>query len=233
MILIWDDFCSWYLEMIKPPYKHPVDKTTYAKTVAFFEDLMKILHPFMPFLTEEIWHLLRDREEGDDIIIARLPETGPADEKIVNAFDKAEQVIIGIRKIRKEKNIPNKETITLLLKKGKHDESMFYPVLEKMGNIDKIEEVTEKPDNVISFIVGAQEYYIPLSESVNVEDEIAKLQEELKYTEGFLNSVMKKLSNERFVNNAPEAVVAKEKKKQADAEARIKVLKEQIGNLKG
>ena len=231
--LIWDDFCSWYLEMIKPPYQHPVDAKTFEKTVLFFEDLMKILHPFMPFLTEEIWHLLRDRGEGDDIIVARLPEAGRSDKKIISAFEKAEQVIIGIRKVRKEKNIPNKESITLLLKKGEHDESMFYPVLQKMGNIDKIEEVTEKPDNVISFIVGAQEYYIPLTESVNVEDEIAKLEEELKYTEGFLNSVMKKLSNERFVNNAPEVVVTKERKKQADAEARIKVLKEQLGNLRG
>ncbi len=231
--LIWDDFCSWYLEMIKPLYQHPVDQVTYEKTVIFFENLMKILHPFMPFLTEEIWHLLRDREEGDDIIIARFPETGTSDNKIISAFDKAEKVIIGVRKVRKEKNIPNKESVRLLLKKGKHDESMFFPVVEKMGNIEKIEEVSEKPGNVISFIVGSQEYYIPLTESVNVEDEIAKLQEELKYTEGFLNSVIKKLSNERFVNNAPGAVVAKERKKQADAEEKIRVLKEQISNLQG
>ncbi len=229
--LVWDDFCSWYLEIIKPAYQHPVDKVTFEKTVAFFEDLMKMLHPFMPFLTEEIWHLLCERKEGDDIIIARLPEASPADKKIIRAFEKAEQVIIGIRKVRMEKNIPNRESIRLILKKGKHDESLFYPVVEKLGNIVKIEEINEKPDNVITFIVGAQEYYIPLTESVNVGDEIAKLKEELKYTEGFLNSVLKKLANERFVNNAPGAVVAKEKQKQADAEARINALKDQLITL--
>lgn len=229
--LVWDDFCSWYLEIIKPAYQRPVDKVTFEKTVAFFEDLMKMLHPFMPFLSEEIWHLLCERKEGDDIIIARLPEASPADKKIIRAFEKAEQVIIGIRKVRMEKNIPNRESIRLIMKKGKHDESMFYPVVEKLGKIIKIEEINEKPDNVITFIVGAQEYYIPLMESVNVGDEIAKLKEELKYTEGFLNSVLKKLANERFVNNAPGAVVAKEKQKQADAEARINALKDQLITL--
>jgi valyl-tRNA synthetase len=231
--LIWDDFCSWYLEIVKPPYQQPIDRKTYEATITFFENLMKLLHPFMPFLTEEIWHMLRERQQGDDIIIAQLSEWQRSNNKVIHAFEKAEEVIIGIRKVRAEKNIPNKESIDLKLQKGKHDESHFYPVVSKLGNVAYIEEVEEKPDNAITFIVGAQEYYIPLTEGVDVEAEVAKLQEELNYTEGFLKSVMKKLSNERFVSNAPEAVVEKERKKQADAEARIKVIKEQLSGLQG
>jgi len=229
--LIWDDFCSWYLEIVKPAYQKPIDAATYKATVDFFEKLMKLIHPFIPFLSEEIWHLLREREEGDDIIIARLPELKKSDASILKAFEKAEEVIIGIRKVRKEKNIPYKESIDLMLQQGKHDESKFYPVVAKLGNVENITEVSEKPGNALAFIVGAQEYYIPLTGNIDVEAETAKLKEEMKYTEGFLNSVLKKLSNERFVNNAPEAVVAIEKKKQADAEARIKVLKEQLANF--
>jgi len=231
--LIWDDFCSWYLEIVKPAYRQPVDSKTLEATIEFFERLMMILHPFMPFLTEEIWHLLKERQAGDDIIIAQQPEKHKADSKIIKAFETAEAVIMGVRKVRKEKNIPQKDPVELKLHKGKHDESMFYPVVAKLGNIDKIEEVAEKPENSITFIVGSQEYYIPMTGNIDVEAELNKLGDELKYTEGFLNSVLKKLSNERFVNNAPEAVVASEKKKQADAEARIKVLREQIEGLKG
>jgi len=230
--LIWDDFCSWYLEIAKPAYQQPIDRKTYEATLDFFENLMKVLHPFMPFLTEEIWHLLRDRNEGDDIIIAQQSNGKKADNTMLKAFEKAEEVIMGIRKIRKEKNIPYKERIDLMLQQGKHNESQFYPVVAKLGNVENINEVSEKPANALTFIVGAQEYYIPLSDSIDVEAEIAKLEEELKYTEGFLKSVVKKLSNERFVNNAPGAVVEKEKQKQGDAEARIRVLKEQLAGLK-
>jgi len=230
--LIWDDFCSWYLEIAKPAYQQPIDKITYETTVAFFEDLIKILHPFMPFITEEIWHLLKERNEGDDIIIATMPVSNGYDKEIIKAFERAESVIIGIRNIRKEKNIPNKESIRLIVKKGDHPECIFYPVISKLGNISNIEEVEEKPDNALTFIVGSQEFYVPITSNVDVEAEIAKLQEELNYTEGFLKSVIKKLSNERFVNNAPKAVVAIEKQKQADAEARIKVIKEQLAGMK-
>ena len=229
--LIWDDFCSWYLEIIKPAYQKPIDATTYAATTDIFEKLMIVLHPFMPFLTEEIWHLLAEREEGDDIILAQQPPTHRSNNKLIAAFEKAEEVIIGIRKIRKEKNIPMKDSIDLMLQKGKHDESLFYTVVSKLGNVSEIVEVEEKPANAITFVVGAQEYYVPMTENIDVEAELAKLNEELKYTQGFLQSVMKKLSNERFVNNAPEAVVAKEKQKMADAEARVKVLKEQLAAL--
>ncbi len=230
--LIWDDFCSWYLEIAKPPYQQPVDKNTYDATVLFFEELMKILHPFMPFITEEIWHLLRERAEGDDIIIAQIPVFKGFDGKIIASFERAEQVINGIRNIRKDKNIPNKESIELVVKKGEHPECIFYPVITKLGNISNIKEVEEKPDNAMTFLVGSQEFYVPFSADIDVEAEIAKLEEELAYTEGFLKSVQKKLSNERFVNNAPEAVVAKEKQKQTDAEARIKTIREQLAGLK-
>lgn len=230
--LIWDDFCSWYLEMVKPAYQQPVDAYTLDKTVGLFEKLMKILHPFMPFITEEIWHLLRERKEGDDIIVATMPVAQTYDEQNMKAFEKAEQIITGIRNLRKAKNIANKETLELKVKAGENADCKFYPVVIKLGNLSGVERVNEKPDGVIVFTVGSQEYYVPLSESVDVEAEIKKIEEELKYTRGFLISVQKKLSNERFVNNAPAAVVDKERQKQADAEARIKVLEEQLTEFK-
>ena len=231
--LIWDDFCSWYLEMIKPPYQKPVDKATLDATIGFFEDLMKILHPFMPFITEEIWHLLADRSEGDDIIVASMPQSKSFDQKIIDAFARVSEIILGIRKVRKEKNIPNKEKLELKVKSGEFADCMLFPVAAKMGNLESIEKVDEQPAGAVTFIVGSQEYYIPLAGTIDVEAELAKLEEELEYTKGFLTSVSKKLSNERFVNNAPAAVVDKERQKLNDAEARITVLEEQIKNLKG
>ena len=229
--LIWDDFCSWYLEMIKPPYQKPADKATYEATIGFFEKLMKVLHPFMPFITEEIWHLLADRNEGDDIIVAAMPSAMPFDQKIIDAFARATEIILGIRNVRKDKNIANKEQIELKVKEGANADCMLYPVVTKMGNLDSIEKVNEQPSGAITFIVGSQEFYIPLAGTIDVEAEIKKLNDELKYTRGFMNSVSKKLSNDRFVNNAPAAVVDKERRKLADAEARIKVLEEQLNNL--
>ncbi len=230
--LIWDDFCSWYLEIVKPAYQQPIDAATLESTLSFFENLMKILHPFMPFITEEIWHLLYDRQENDDIIVAAMPVSNGFDDKMITAFDRAEKIIIAIRNVRKDKNIPQKESINMLVKAGELADCIFNPVVAKMGNIESIEIVDEKPENVLTFTVGAQEYFIPISDSIDVEAEIAKLEEELKYTRGFLSSVIKKLSNERFVNNAPVAVVDKEKKKAADAEARINVIEEQLKGLK-
>lgn len=230
--LIWDNFCSWYLEMVKPAYQQPIDVYTLEKTVELFEVLIKMLHPFMPFITEEIWHLLRERKEGDDIIVASMPVAKPFDEKNLRAFEKAGQIILGIRNLRKEKNIPNKEPLELKVRKGENADCLFYPVVSKLGNLSSIETVSDKPDGVIVFTVGSQEYYVPLSESVDVEAEIRKIEEELNYTRGFLNSVLKKLSNERFVNNAPAAVVDNERRKQADAEARIKVLEDQLKGLR-
>jgi len=226
--LVWDDFCSWYLEVTKPAYQQPIDRATYETTITFFEKLMKVLHPFAPFITEEIWHLLGERSEGDDIIVSEMPVSGKFDEKVILAFERAEKIIVGIRTTRREKNIPQKESLQLKVKEGEGSKCDFYPLVQKMGNIESIEIVTEKPDGSLSFIVGSQEFYIPLSQSIDVEAEIAKLEEELKYTKGFLKSVEKKLSNERFVNNAPAAVVEKEKQKMADAEARLKVIEEQL-----
>jgi len=229
--LVWDSFCSWYLEIVKPAYQQPIDAETYENTIGFFESLMKILHPFMPFITEEIWHLLGERKEGDDIIVAEMPVSGSWDDKILEGFEKAEKIIINIRNIRKESNIPNKEAIELKVMAGESATCDFYPVVSKLGNISDIEIIKEKPEGMLTFTIGAQEYYVPRSKNVDVEAEIKKIKEELNYTRGFLNSVMKKLSNERFVNNAPAAVVDKERKKQADAEARIQVLEEQLKEL--
>jgi len=230
--LIWDDYCSWYLEIVKPAYQQPIDAISLEATVVFFEKLMKILHPFMPFITEEIWHLLRERKAGEDIIVSNMPVSSKVDKKVIAAFEKAEQIIISVRNVRKEKNILNREAIQLLVKEGEQADCVFYPVVAKLGNIENIEIVSEKPSGAIFFTLGSQEYYVPLSAAIDVESEVNKLTEELNYTTGFLNSVMKKLSNERFVNNAPEAVVAVEKKKQADAEARIAVIEEQLAGLK-
>ena len=229
--LIWDDYCSWYLEIVKPAYQQPIDAATLESTIEFFEKLMKVLHPFMPFLTEEVWHLLRDRNEGDDIIITDVPVAASFDGKVIDAFERAMEIIVGIRNVRKDKNIAQKESLEILVKDGALAQCEYYPVISKMGNASKIEIVQEKPDGSLIFTVGAQEYYIPIDSGIDVEAEIAKLEEELKYTKGFLISVTKKLSNERFVNNAPEAVVVKERKKQADAEARKVVIETQLEAL--
>ncbi len=231
--LIWDDFCSWYLEIVKPAYQKPIDKATLVSTIKFFEELMKILHPFMPFITEEIWHLLEERIDGDDIIIKDMPIAAEYDNVIIEEFEKAENIIVGIRKVRKDKNIPQKESIEVLVKKGGFESYVYFPVISKIVNSSKIEFVDEKPEGSITITVGSQEFYIPLDSSINVEDEITKLEDELKYTDGFLKSVMKKLSNERFVNNAPAAVVDKEKQKMADAEARKMVIETQLNELNG
>ncbi|MBI9037781.1 MAG: valine--tRNA ligase [Bacteroidales bacterium] len=232
--LIWDDFCSWYLEMIKPAYQKPIDKYTLESSIKFFEKLMKILHPFMPFITEEIWHLLKDRDENDCIIISDMPKYGKTDKTILNQFEFAKDVIIAIRNFRKEKNIPNKEELEIFIKKN-NDESpdlTFDSLISKLCNLNKIDYTDEKVEDSLSFIVKSTEFFIPMSDLLDPESEIKKLEDDLKYTKGFLISVSKKLSNERFVNNAPEKVVEMERKKQLDAEAKIKVIEEQLDALK-
>ena len=230
--LIRDDFCSWYLEIVKPAYQQPIDAETLKSTVGFFEDLMKVLHPFMPFISEEIWHLLGDRKEGDDLIISRIPIAEKFDNFIIDDFELAENIIVGIRNIRKEKNISQKESIDVFVKSGDMNNFKYFPVVSKLCNASQVGFVNEKPDGAITFTVGAQEFYIPLNSSIDVEAEIKKLEEELKYTNGFLISVVKKLSNERFVDGAPEAVVDKERQKQADAEARKKVIESQLADFR-
>ncbi|MCD6178280.1 MAG: valine--tRNA ligase, partial [Bacteroidales bacterium] len=213
--LIWDDFCSNYLEIIKPAYQAPIDEKTYLQTIALFEKLMKILHPFMPFLTEEIWHLLAERDEEDNIILAQIPKAGEFNSSHLSHFATASEVINQIRKVRKEKNIPNKEKLELFYKGNLNPD--FQSVILKLGNLSVLENTTEKPDSSLGFMVGATEFFLPIKDAIDIEAETAKLKAELKYFEGFSKSIEKKLSNERFVNNAPKKVVELERKKLSDA----------------
>ena len=231
--LVWDDFCSWYLEMIKPAYQHPIDNATLEATITVFDKLMRVMHPFMPFLSEEIWHLLKDRAEGESIMVCDMPVAGDYSEELLQQFDHAAEAIQAIRSVRKEKNIPFKEQIDLFIKKNNEAADLtFDPIISKLCNLNKLEYVIEKVEDALSIILHATEFYIPLTESVDVDAEIAKLEEELKYTRGFLTSVEKKLSNDRFVNNAPEKVVAMERRKQEDAQNKIAVIEQQLASLK-
>ncbi len=232
--LIWDDFCSWYLEMIKPAYQHPIDKLTIEQTINYFEQLLKLLHPFMPFITEELWHLIKDRTELDCIMNSDWTKADKFDNEIISNFEIAEELIIAVRTFRKEKNIAIKESLQLFVKENQKDDSIniFFPVISKLCHIEKIEQVSLKVDGAASFMVRSNEFFIPLTGHVDVAGEIKKLEEELKYTTGFLTSVMKKLSNEKFVNNASEQVVGMERKKQTDAEEKIKVIEQQLKSLK-
>ncbi|MFW5757362.1 MAG: valine--tRNA ligase [Bacteroidota bacterium] len=232
--LIWDDFCSWYLEMVKPAYQQPIDKKSYELTINFFEKLLKVLHPFMPFISEEIYQHIRTGESSESIMIDRFPEISGYDETLLNRFDFASQVIISIRNMRQEKNIPQKEPLRLMVKKNNKDkaDTLFDGLIMKLCNLDGIEYVSEKPEGAFNFIIKTTEFYIPVNESIDVKAETEKLEQEISYQKGFLNTVMKKLSNEKFVNNAPAKVVEMEKKKQTDAENKIKVLEEQIKSLK-
>jgi len=230
--LVWDDFCSSYLEMIKPAYQKPIDKATLDTTLGYFEDLLKLLHPFMPFISEEIWSLITERNTSDErLIVAQWPEVSAIDTKILSDEKIAAEVISGIRTIRKEKNIANKDQVELFVKLNETTDKSFDSVIRKLGNLSALHYVDAKVEGALSFRVKSNEYYIPLAGAVNIEEEITTLNQELDYTKGFLNSVMKKLSNERFVNNAPEQVILSERKKQADAEAKIKAIEEQLAAI--
>ncbi|MFB1026649.1 MAG: valine--tRNA ligase, partial [Flavobacteriaceae bacterium] len=229
--LIWDDFCSWLLEMVKPAYESPIDKKTYNAIVAILESNLKILHPFMPFLTEEIWQILENRTPDQALIIASWPEIKTYDHTILEGFEFAAEVVSGIRTIRKEKNIAFKNPIDLLVLNNESQIKGFDAVISKLGNITSLTYTTVSVDNSLSFRVKSNEYFIPANDAIDVEAEISKLEEELKYTEGFLKSVRKKLSNERFVSGAPEQVVASEKKKESDAVAKIETLRASLMNL--
>ena len=230
--LIWDDFCSWLLEMVKPAYGAPIDKITYEAVVAILESNLKVLHPFMPFLTEEIWQFLEKRTPEKALIVASWPEQKPYDQALLNGFEFASDVVSGIRTIRKEKNIAFKNTIELLVLNKESQTKDFDAIITKLGNISNLTYTNETVENALSFRVKSNEYFIPANDTIDVGAELLKLEEELKYTEGFLKSVQKKLSNERFVSGAPEQVVASEKKKEADAVAKIDTLKASLKNLK-
>ncbi len=230
--LIWDDFCSWLLEMVKPGYQQPIDKVTFAAIIEAFENNLKILHPFMPFITEEIWQQIEDRSRDEALIVSSYPSEKPINEKILKDFEIASEVISGIRTIRKEKNISFKETINLSVINNINATTSFDSVIKKMGNIDKLDYISEKIEGALTFRVKSNEYFIPITGAINVEDEIAKLSEELKYTQGFLKSVQGKLKNERFVNNAPVKVIEIERQKEADALAKIETLQRSLEGLK-
>ena len=231
--LVWDDFCSSYLEMIKPAYQKPIDKATLKATLAYFEELLKLLHPFMPFISEEIWSLISERESKEDrLIVTPWPKVTKIDKGILENEKIAAEVISGIRTIRNEKNIANKDQVELFVKLNEKSDPYFDSIISKLGNLSTLTYVDEKVEGALSFRVKSNEYYIPLAGAVNIEEEIATLEQELTYTQGFLNSVMKKLSNERFVNNAPDQVITMERKKQADAEAKIKAIEEQLISIK-
>ncbi|MEZ5106528.1 MAG: valine--tRNA ligase [Draconibacterium sp.] len=228
-----DEFSGWLLEIVKPAYQQPIDAKTYNEVIELFDQMLRLMHPFMPFITEEIWQLLSDRNEGESIMINQLPSAGNFDSDLLAAFENAKEAISGIRKIRTDKNIPNKDSLELRIQQGdKGFEAQFNSVVVKMANLSSLELVTEEVKGAASFLVKSTNFYIPMDGFLDVAEELKKLEEELKYTQGFLNSVMKKLSNERFVANAPEAVVTLERAKQADAEAKIKVLEERIAGLK-
>jgi valyl-tRNA synthetase len=229
--LIWDDFCSWFLEMIKPPYGEKIDGTTFKSAVSILENNLKVLHPFVPFISEEIWQNISERSTDEALIISKWPEQYDVNASIIEDFNKVTEVISGIRTIRKEKNISFKDTIEVKVINTEKLSDKYNSIIAKMGNLSTIETVNESVDGALSFRVKSNEYFIPMAGAIDVDAEIEKLKAELDYTEGFLKSVQKKLSNERFVNNAPEQVVAVEKKKQSEAEAKIETIKASLASL--
>ena len=230
--LVWDDFCSWLLEMIKPAFGSPIDTKTYNEVIRLFEDCLKLLHPFMPFVTEEIWQQISSRTPQEALIIANYPEEKPFDEGILEEFEFIKEVISGIRTIRKEKNIPFKEEISLSIIDNEHFTTKWNSIIEKLGNVSAIFYIEKATEGAISFRVKANEYFIPILDKINVEEEIKKLETELHYAEGFLKSVRAKLSNEKFVNSAPAQVVENERKKQSDTLAKIETLTQSLKKLR-
>lgn len=230
--LFWDEFSAWYLEIIKPEYQKPIDRKTYEATVNLFDGLMRLIHPFMPFITEEIWQLLKERKEGESIMVSLLPEGKEFNRELVSAFELVKETVSGIRTVRKEKDIPNREPVELDILEGRdvlsHD---FFPVISKMCNLTEIKFIAEKPEGAISFMTGTTEYYIPLKGKIDVAGELKKIDEEIEYHRGFLATVMKKLDNERFVQNAPASVIELERKKKSDAELKIRSLEERRKEL--
>jgi valyl-tRNA synthetase len=229
--LVWDDFCSWYLEMIKPGYEQPIDSKTLESTIGYFEQLLKLLQPFMPFVAEELWHLVKERAANEDIVISEWPTVGKIDAEILTSFNNAAEVITQIRNIRKQGNIANKIKLDLFVKENAKVDTSMDSVISKMGNLSFLEYTQEKKNNAYSFLFQTNEYFIPFGDAVDVDAEKQKLEEELTYTKGFLQSVQKKLQNEKFVAGAPEQVVAIERKKESDALSKIKVIEEKLASL--
>lgn len=230
--LFWDEFSGWYLEIIKPEFQKPVDRTTYETTVTFFEKLLALMHPFMPFISEEIWHMLKERKDGESLMVARMPEAKKFSRELIARFETVKDTISAVRNIRKEKNLPNKEELVLFIRTDKTGyDSEFLPVVKKMCNLSEARFTDTKPEGVISFMIGTTEFFVHVGDRLDIGAELARLKEETEYLKGFLASVMKKLDNKKFVENAPEKVLEHERKKKSDSEAKIKSLEERINEL--
>jgi valyl-tRNA synthetase len=231
--LVWDDFCSWYLEMVKPAKGEQISAEALEATKSIFNTLLEIMHPFMPFITEELWQNLADRKDGETINFAAWPTLKVEDQAILKSYAHFAEVVSGVRTVRNENGIAPKEVLTIEIAEGTAHDAAFDALIMKLAHVEAITAVSEVKKSAFSFVVGGINYTIPADAFVNVDDEIAKLEEELAYTQGFLKSVEKKLSNQRFVSNAPEAVVASERKKQADAEGKIALITQRLEALKG
>ncbi|WP_425402081.1 valine--tRNA ligase [Flexithrix dorotheae] len=230
--LVWNDFCSWYLEMVKPDFEQPIDKKTYDQTINFFEQIVRLLHPFMPFITEEIWHLIGERSEKDCIVVAKYPELLPYDSAILKEAEAVFEVITNIRNLRNSKGINKSQALDLYIKTSdKGFYGKFESILQRLANLSKVEYVTEKVEGAISFVYTADEFFVPIAGEIDVEKEKEKILSEIEYTKGFLKSVDKKLGNKRFVNNAPAKVVENEKQKKKDAEEKLVALEAALSSL--
>jgi valyl-tRNA synthetase len=228
--LFWDEFSSWYLETVKPAYQQPVDAVTYGATLDFFEKLALLLHPFMPFITEEVWQSISERKPGESIMTVRMPEAGNKDARLVADFEAVKQIVAGVRSVRLERNVPNREALTLHVVSGEHPPG-YNAVIMKMCNLENIARA-DRDAAAATFMVGTAEYAVPLGGIINIGEETGKMEQEIRYLEGFLQSVMKKLGNEKFIANAKPETVANERKKQADTESKIKTLHESIAKLR-
>ncbi|MDN5202584.1 valine--tRNA ligase [Fulvivirgaceae bacterium BMA10] len=230
--LIWDDFCSWYLEMIKPGFEQPIDQSTYEATINFFEKLMKVLHPFMPFISEEIWHEINDREDSDCIMVSEWPKVQAFDKSFLEKANLSFEIVSNIRNLRNAKQISPKTSLPLIIKSDNKDRyDAFEPILDKLANLEGISYTETNVDGALSFIIKGNEFFVPIEGQIDVTKEKEQITSELEYAKGFRTSVNKKLSNDRFVNNAPAQVVENERKKLADAEAKIKALEERLKSL--
>jgi valyl-tRNA synthetase len=232
--LVWDDYCAWYLEMVKPAYQHPIDKETYTATVAFFENILKILHPFMPFITEELWHdeLFGERDEMDCCIVAQLPSNGEINTQLLSVVENIKQVVTQIRNVRNSKQISPKEILQLSVKQsGGINYAGYSSIVSKLGNVETLNVVDEKVAGSVSFMVNTDEFFIPLEETIDPAAECERLKKEKEYLDGFLRSVNAKLSNERFMSNAKPDIIDNELKKKADAEAKLKIIEDNLNAL--
>ena len=229
--LFWDEFSSWFLEMVKPAYQQPIDATTYAAVLEIFEKMLALLHPYMPFITEELWQLIRERAQGESLMVSPMPKAQAFDAQLIERFELMKETIAGVRTIRQEKNIPQKDKLKLFVSSTESLGENVESIIVKLAGLEQLQYTTDKVDGAASFMVRSTEFFVPLEGFIDVEEEIAKLKTELEYTKGFLNSVAKKLSNERFVSGAPANVVDMERKKQADAEAKIQVIEERLAAL--